>query len=87
MIQALYQALQISVSWERVSEIQSTKENCIKQNLPRMADPPMQTKAGREHVFALCMCLLLYLYQWVFRRSWPIQTAQGHPSAWFFRYY
>ncbi len=22
-----------------------------------------------------------------FRRSWPIQTAQGHPSAWFFRYY
>jgi len=26
MIQALYQALQISVSWERVSEIQSIKE-------------------------------------------------------------
>ena len=25
MIQALYQALQISVSWERVSEIQSIK--------------------------------------------------------------
>jgi len=28
MIQALYQALHISVSWERVSEIQSTKEFC-----------------------------------------------------------
>ncbi len=26
MIQAFYQALQTSVSWERVSEIQSTKE-------------------------------------------------------------
>ncbi len=26
MIQALYQALQISVSWERVSETQSIKE-------------------------------------------------------------
>ena len=48
---------------------------------------PHTTKAGREHVSALCMCLLLYLYQWVFRRSWPIQTAQGYPSAWFFRYY
>ncbi len=22
-----------------------------------------------------------------FRRSWPIQTAQGHPSVWFFRYH
>ncbi len=29
MIQALYQALQISVSWERVSEIQSIKETGI----------------------------------------------------------
>ncbi len=33
MIQAFYQALQTSVSWERVSEIQSTKETLTLQQL------------------------------------------------------
>ena len=33
MIQALYQALQISVTWERVSKIQSIKETQLSLKL------------------------------------------------------
>ena len=54
MIQALYQALQISVSWERVSEIQSIKESAKGQQseiMARLLNHPIIKCTGDLAVF------------------------------------